>query len=177
MFERNRIDNSLQQMTVPAEITLTDGSVHKGKFLITAARSIYEVLNGDTKFLEFESYEGERRLLAKTTLAAINLVAVPSAAGLRGRLADGDQFDPYVELGVSQSAPWEDVRHAYVNLSKVYHPDLYANVVLPGEVKDYLAAKARRLNAAFRALEVPYLAAKRAVIEKAKPVYTSAPRA
>ncbi|MEQ1650983.1 MAG: J domain-containing protein [Hyphomicrobium sp.] len=176
MFERNRVDNTLQTMTVPAEITLADGSVHKGKFVITAARSIYEVLNGETKFLDFETFDGERTLIAKATLASINILTVPSAGGLNARLRDGDQFDPYQVLGLSQGASWDEVRQAYLQLSKIYHPDLYANVVLPAEVKDYLAAIARRLNAAYRALEAPHQAAKRAIIEKAKPVFTSPQR-
>lgn len=176
MFERNRVDNSLQQMTVPAEITLADGSVHKGKFIVSAARSIYDVLNGETKFLEFETYDGARSLIAKSTLASISLVSVPSTAGLKSRLSDGELFDPHAVLGVVPGAAWDDVRHAYLKLSKTYHPDLFVNVALPVEVKDYLAAMARRINAAYRALEVPQQAAKRAVIEKAKPIFTSPQR-
>lgn len=176
MFERNRVDNSLQQMMVPAEITLQDGSVHKGKFIIAAARSIFEVLNGDVKFLEFESYDGSRLLIAKSTLTSINILTLPSTGGLKARLADGDQFDPHGVLGVARDAAFDDIRAAYLKHSKLYHPDLYANVVLPPEVKDYLAAMARRINAAYRALEVPQQAAKRAIIEKAKPVFTSPQR-
>lgn len=176
MFERNRVDNSLQQMTVPAEITLQDGSVHKGKFIIAAARSIFEVLNGDVKFLEFETYDGARTLIAKATLASINILTLPSTGGLKARLADGDQFDPHSVLGVPREAAFDDVRAAYLKHSKLYHPDLYANVLLPPEVKDYLAAMARRINAAYRALEIPQQATKRAVIEKAKPVFTSPQR-
>lgn len=176
MFERNRVDNSLQQMAVPAEIKLRDGTVHKGKFLIAAARSIFEVLNGDTKFLEFETYDGVRTLIAKATLDTINIVQVPSTSGLKARLNDGDTFDPHSVLGLVRGAPWEEIRQAYVKLSKTYHPDLYANVVLPGEVKDYLAAMARRINAAYHALEAPFQLEKRATIEKAKPVFTSPQR-
>ena len=65
MFERNRVDNSLQQTAVPAEITLTSGEVLKGKFVIAASRSIYDVLNGESQFLDFETDGGERALLAK----------------------------------------------------------------------------------------------------------------
>ncbi len=176
MFERNRIDNTLQQIAVPVEITLADGSLHKGKFIVAAAPSVYEVLNGDTKFLEFETYDGNRTLLAKSTIAAINLVAVPSASGLRNKTRDADQFDPRAILGVDESATWDDIRKAYVRLSKIYHPDVYTSVALPTEVQDYLAAMSRRLNAAYRALEMPEQAAKRAVIEKAKPVFTSSQR-
>jgi hypothetical protein len=175
MFERNRVDNTLQQMTVPAHITLNDGSIHKGKFIFSAARSIYDVLNGETKFLEFETFAGERSLIAKANLASISIVTVPTTGGLRAKLADGD-FDPHVVLGVTRDSSWDDVRSAYLKLSKIYHPDLYSNVALPAEVKDYLAAMARRINAAYKALEEPQQAAKRAVIEKAKPVFTSPQR-
>lgn len=176
MFERNRVDNTLQTMSVPAEVTLCDGALLKGRFNIAAARSIYDVLNGETKFLDFETFDGARSLIAKATIAAIHLLAVPPASGLKSRLSDGDAFDPHMELGVAPGTPFEDVRQAYVALSKIYHPDLFVSVALPAEVKEYLSAKARRLNAAYRALEIPHQMAKRAVIEKAKPIFTSPQR-
>lgn len=176
MFERNRIDNALQQMNVPAEITLTDGTLLKGKFVIQAARSIYEVLNGETKFLEFETYGGEKALIAKSTIAAIKLVNAPAAGGLRARLRDDQEFDPYSVLGLAQGAAWEQVRASYLTLSKTYHPDLYLSVTLPDEVRDYLAAMSRRVNAAYRALEEPQQAVKRATVTKAAPIFTSPAR-
>lgn len=176
MFERNRIDNALQQMNVPAEITLTDGTMLKGKFVIQAARSIYEVLNGETKFLEFETYGGEKSLIAKSTIAAINLVSAPAAGGLRARLRDEQDFDPYAVLGLASGAGWEQVRAGYLRLSKLYHPDLYSSVALPDEVRDYLAAMSRRVNAAYRALEAPQQVAKRATAAKAAPIFTSPAR-
>lgn len=177
MFERNRIDNALQQMSVPAEVTLADGTLLKGKFVIMAARSIYEVLNGETKFLEFETYDGSKSLIAKSTIAAITLVSAPAAGGLRARLRDDNEFDPYAVLGLTPGAGWEQVRSAYLKVSKMYHPDLYSSVALPDEVRDYLAAMARRVNAAYRALEEPQQTAKRVMAAKAAPIFTSAPRA
>jgi hypothetical protein len=176
MFERNRVDNTLQQMTVPAEVTLQDGSVHKGKFIVAAARSIYDVLNGDSKFLEFETYDGARSLIAKSTLASVSIVTVPASNGLKNKHGDGENFDPHMVLGLARGAAWDDVRQAYLKLSKLYHPDLYVSVALPPEVKDYLSAMARRINAAYHALEIPQQAAKRAVVEKAQPVFTSPQR-
>lgn len=176
MFERNKVDNSLQQSTVPAQITLVSGEVLKGRFLINASRSIYDVLNGETQFLEFETYDGGRSLISKATLAAIEIVSLPSSSGLKSRIRDADTFDPHAVLGVQPSASWEQVRHAYIKLSKVYHPDLFTGVTLPGEVREYLAAMARRINDAYHALEVPQQAMKRAVVEKAKPVFTSPQR-
>lgn len=176
MFERNRIDNVLQQMSVPAEITFADGTLLKGKFVILAARSIYEVLNGETKFLEFETYDGNKTLIAKSTIAAINLVNPPSATGLRARLRDDQDFDPYAVLGLPPGSSWEQIRSNYLKFSKMYHPDLYSSVALPDEVRDYLAAMSRRVNAAYRALEEPQQTAKRVTAAKAAPIFTSAPR-
>lgn len=176
MFERNKIDNSLQQMAVPAEITLDDGTLLKGKFLILAARSISEVLNGDTRFFEFETYSGERSLLARSAIKAIKLINIPGIANFRSRIKDGDTFDPYQTLGVSSDTVWEDIRAQYLKLSKTYHPDRFSGLDLPSEVREYLSAMARRVNAAYAALEEPVIAAKRATIAKAQPVYTSAQR-
>jgi hypothetical protein len=177
MFERNKIDNSLQQTSVAAELTLNDGRLLKGKFVISAARSIYDVLNGETQFLDFETHEGERTLIAKTSVSAVKIVSLPPAGGLKARLRDGDAFDPHAILGVAASAGWDDVRQAFVKLSKLYHPDIYAGVALPPEVREYLAAMARRINAAYHALEGSQQAAKRVEIEKAKPIFTSSQRA
>ncbi len=176
MFERNKIDNSVQQTSVPAEVTLDDGQLVKGKFLIAASRSIFEVLNGDGHFLEFETYDGERTLIARAMLKSVKIVPVPSGSNLRSRLRDSDNFEPHAVLGVTSDAAWDDIRAAYLKLSKLYHPDRYTTVDLPQEVRDYLSAMARRVNAAYAALEIPMQAAKRAVIEKAKPVFTSPQR-
>lgn len=175
MFERNRIDNPQQNATVAAEITLANGEVSKGRFHITAARTIYDVLNSGTQFLEFESYDGDRSLIAKATLASIKIVSVPQAGSLSARTRDGDGFSPRSVLGVGSDASWDDIRHAYLALSKTYHPDRFAGVALPSEVRDYLAAMARRINTAYAALEAPQQSARRAVVEKAQPIFTSRP--
>lgn len=174
MFERNRIDNAQQQMTmVPAELTLDDGSVVKGRFIISHNRSIYDVLNGDTHFLDFETYAGERSLIARGSLKAVKLVSVPNGANLKNRVRDTETFEPHTILGIAPEASFDDVRAAYLKLSKIYHPDRFAGVDFPPEVRDYLSAMVRRINAAYAALEAPIQAARRAAIEKAKPVFTS----
>lgn len=173
MFERNKVDNAAQQMTVPAELTLDDGETIKGRFVIAAARNIYDVLNGDAHFLDFETYEGERALIARTTIKAVRIVPVAAASQLKGRMRETETFDPYQVLGILNDATFEEVRAAYLKLSKIYHPDRFSGVDLPAEVRDYLAAMVRRINAAYGALEAPVSAAKRAALAKAKPIFTS----
>ena len=179
MFERNRVDNmgQGQQIAVPAEITLDDGTEHKGRFNLPANRPVYEVLNGPALFLDFQPYGGEPSLIAKTAIRAIKLVNVPAAANLRQTQRAGELFDPHVVLGVGANASPEDIRKAYHELAKVYHPDRYATAELPHEVRDYLAAMAILINLAFQALEKSQPAVKVRADTRAAPIYTSGPRA
>jgi hypothetical protein len=173
MFERNRIDTNVQMTAVPAHVTLTDGTELKGKFIIPSNRPVADVLNGAGTFVDFETYSGDRALLAKARFASVRVMAVPQAANLKARISDS--FDPYSVLGVSRSATWDEIRNAYLGLSKTYHPDRYAGADLPPEVREYLAAMARRINAAFAELEQPLLAQRRIETQKAKPIFTSSP--
>jgi len=176
VFERNKIDNSLQLNAVPAEITLDDGEIVKGRFIINAARSISDVLNGDTHFLDFETYAGERAMIARSALRSVKIVQVPQVPNFKVR-AQGETFEPHVILGLEASAPWDEVRAAYLKLSKMYHPDRFSAHDMPHEVRDYMSVMARRINAAYHALEAPVLAARRANLNKAQPIFTSQPRA
>ena len=135
-----------------------------------------DALNGTAAFIEFEPYGGERAFLAKAQLASVQLVGVPKAATCPRRTRDGDRFDPHAILGVAANAGWEEIRQAYRKLAKSYHPDRYASAELPVEVQDYLAAMARRVNAAYAALEVPRQAAKIPPPPHGPPPSTRAPR-
>jgi len=169
MFDRNRIDNLPEPSVVPVEVALVDGTITRGKLLVPVGKSLAEVLNGAGGFIEFEPYGGERGFLAKAQLASIKPVRVPKAANLGARLSDPDGFDPHAVLGLAAGASREEVRQAYFRLAKAYHPDRYATAELPEEVRDYLAAMARRINAAHAALEVPQ---KRQRVRE-EPIFTS----
>jgi curved DNA-binding protein CbpA len=75
-------------------------------------------------------------------------------------------------LGLTAGATRNDIRQAFFALAKVYHPDRYATAELPGEVRDYLSAMARRINAAHAALEAP----QKKQAARAEPIFTSGPR-
>ncbi len=167
MFERNRIDSISD--AVPVEIALADGATIKGKLMILPGRTVGDALNGAGAFIEFEPYGGERTFLAKAHLASVRPVCVSKAANLQARIADTDGFDPHRILGLTVGATRAEIRAAYFALVKAYHPDRYAAAELPHEVRDYLAAMVRRINAAHAALEVPEK--KRAT--RAEAVFTS----
>ncbi len=178
MFERVKVDNvsAVHTVAIPVEVTLDDGRSLRGKFLAPQGRGIVELLNGGVQFLEFEPYGGERSLIAKTSIKAVKLVNVPGNGQISRRANEIDTFDPYAELGVRAGASFDEVKSAYHRKAMIYHPDRYATAELPPEVREYLAATVRRINAAFAALEVPQLVVKKANAERAEAVYTSRPR-
>lgn len=175
MFERNKIDN-IEHTGVPVEIVTADGDAHGGRLMIAIGRTLADVLNGTGGFVEFEPWGGERQFIAKASIRSLKPVNVPKSDSLKGRVAMFDGFDPYMQLGVKPGSTYDEVKSAWHRLSKIYHPDRYAAAELPGEVVDYLSAMARRVNAAFAALEAPLVSQRRAVQHRAEPIYTSRPR-
>ncbi len=178
MFERVKVDNvsAMQTVAIPVEATLDDGRTLRGKFLVPQGRTVVEVLNGGAQFLEFEPYGGERTLLAKSSLKSVKPVNVPGNSQLSRRVNEVDTFDPYAVLGLRAASSFDEVKAAYHRLAKIYHPDRYSMAELPPEVREYLAASVRRLNAAFSALEVPHQVVRKATAERAEAVYESRPR-
>jgi hypothetical protein len=167
MFERNRIDNADHGL-LSVVITLDDGRELQGKLAIPAGRTLAEVLNGTSSFIEFAPFGGERVFLAKSALRSVKALDLPRAPSL-DQARDLDGFEPLSVLGLSAQASFADVRQAYLRLAKIYHPDRYSMAALPQEVMGYLAAMAQRINAAYAALE----AAHKARETRSRPIYSS----
>ena len=177
MFERNRFDSTnVQTTTIPAVVELDDGTVLTGKFIANAARSFVDVINSSAPFLEFEPFGEERSFVAKASIRSMKLLQVPVAPNLEGKTRDSGGFDPYAVLGVAKSGDWDDIRAAYVRLSKIYHPDRFNTVELPEEVRTYLEATVRRINIAYASLEKLHIAEKSRTSNRSQPVFTSQPR-
>lgn len=176
MFERVKVDNTKELGSVAVEVTLEDGRQLNGRFAIPMSKTVFDVLNGPGTFVDFEPFNGDRQYLAKTTLRTVKLVNPPKTAGLGAKLKDLDGFDPHRILGVGADAEWDEVRHAYHALAKAYHPDRYSNAELPAEVRDYLSVMARRINAAYAALEAPHQVKKQTAEARADQVYTRGAR-
>lgn len=175
MFERIKVDN-IEHSGIPAELTLSDGEVVKGRLLIPTGRNPVDAFNAPGGFLEFERYGGERTYISKAHVYAIKLVNVPKAPNFGARVRDLDGFDPYSILGVPAGAAFDDIKAAWHRLAKVYHPDRYSSAELPTEVAEYLAVMARRINAAYAALESANQSVRRAASGRSTPVYSSGTR-
>jgi len=137
------------------EITLQDGRELHGKLIVPVGRTLAETLNGGSAFVEFEPVAGERMFIARAALQSVKAVDIPAAPRLSAGNSD-EGFNPRAILGVGADATPKQVREAYLTLAKIYHPDRHAASDLPVEVREYLAAMARRINAAHDALEATH---------------------
>jgi DnaJ domain len=165
MFERGTGDKG--DGTGAVEITLDDGQKLQGKFL-PPGRALAEILNSSTPFVEFLPTGADRMYVAKKAVQCVKpMTAAPSAPKLATGNGDAAGSNPSAILHVAADANREEVHEAYVHLAKIYHPDRYAAVDLPPEVKEYLEAMARRINAAHDALEASHKHA-----AKEEPVFT-----
>ena len=150
MFERGSGDRAVGPVAV--EITLEGQQRLRGKLVLPPGRELTEVLNGSSVFVEFQLLDGERMFIAKAALQCVKPLTLQPVPKLTTGNGDAAGFDPAGILGVAPGASREEVREAYLLLAKMYHPDRYAAAELPPEVRDYLAAMARRVNAAYDAL-------------------------
>jgi hypothetical protein len=177
MFDRGRNDNGAGDGTsgTSVALSLADGTELKGRIAIQQGRAIADVLNGPGPFIEFEAFDGPRQFLAKHAINGVRLIVPPRAPSL-ARMRDAEGFDPHAILGLPLGAPPEDVRAAYLSKAKVYHPDRYANAELPDDVRAHLEGMARRINAAFAALQAPREESLRKPVQQITPIYSSGAR-
>ena len=154
MFERNRVDrlHEPERSTTSVEVTLDDGEIVRGRMHFAATSSLGDELNNAGHFVDFEMQEGERFFLAKQAIQSVKPQVVPRADQLVRAQLKSELFNPWTILGVTEAASKDEVREAYHRLVKQYHPDRFANLELPREVKDYLNAMSRRVNAAYSSL-------------------------
>jgi hypothetical protein len=167
MFNRDR---DRHEGPACVTIALEDGQELKGKVVIPPGRTLTELLNGGSAFIEFEPIGGARTFIAKSALTSVTPIEIPAAPDLWAGPTEGSNFDPFAVLGVKPNASREEAREAYLRLAKTYHPDRYAATELPQEVRNYLAVMTRRVNAAYQALGF----AQKQQAAKEPPVFTKA---
>jgi hypothetical protein len=167
MFDRG---SRPQEGPLNVAVVLSDGQELYGKLVAPPGRSLIDVLNSGSNFVEFEPTSGGRMMIAKSALQVIKPANLPPRPDLWAGPTEGSDFDPYAVLGIKPDATREEVHDAYIRLAKTYHPDRYAAADLPREVREYLAIMARRVNAAHDACQ----SAHRREDAKREPVFTKA---
>jgi DnaJ-domain-containing protein 1 len=151
VFERNPIDNR-NAMAIAVEITLDDGTLLHGRTALDKGRSVHQLMSGEDSFLYVERADGDADFIPKASIKGLKIVRPVIPQPLRQPSSSG-QFDPARVLGVATDATWDEIRAAYHQAVKLYHPDRFAGIDLPPEVASYIDAKAKQINQAFRMLK------------------------
>ncbi len=151
MFERNRVDSRTDTL-IAVEVTLGDGGVVSGRTVLDQGKSLHKLLDGDDAFIYIEAFGGEGAFIPKAEIRGIKVMQ-----GVRRQLgmfpvSDARDFDPHRILGLEKDVGFDAIREAYHRRSKLYHPDRYAGIELPVEIRAYLEAMSKNVNAAYRAL-------------------------
>ena len=167
MFERNPVDNKAETL-IAVEVSLDDGSKITGRTVLGPGKGVHKLLESQDAFLYVDGFDGEGAFIPKTGIKGLKVIAPAKSNALHLSVPDARNFDPYRVLGLEKGASFDDIKDAYHRLTKIYHPDRFASVELPREVKNYIEGMAKNVNAAFRALKH--------VGEKSQAIYTRAAR-
>lgn len=160
-------DRSVTGGPLTVEITLINGCPCKGRLIAPQGRSLTEVLNSGSSFIEFEPVGGSAMFVAKASISTVKPLKMVMSARLP-QIAE-EVSDPYAVLGVTAQATLREVRQAYAALAEVYQPDKSAD--LPAEIRQYLVTMARRISAAYDALENAF----RTTASRSTPIYSHGP--
>ena len=153
MFERLTVNDAGQSKAVAVEITLADERTVMGKINIPATRTVFAVLNGDGGFIDFCPFEGEQEYISKSAIRAVRPLQKMRCVGPEALANRTKSFDPHAILQIDKGTDAESLRQAYLRMTKLYHPDRFANAGLPQEVRDYLGARAQQINLAYDVLK------------------------
>ncbi|WP_373505964.1 DnaJ family molecular chaperone [Aestuariivirga sp.] len=132
-------------------LTLDDGSVLNVSIKMSLTNKIADALNSAEPFLDVVCPDGEQMFIAKSSIRQARLLDVPKANQLnhQRRVSDRAVFDPYAVLKLAKGADIEEVRQAYLRLTRIYHPDRMGGFELPDEMLDYARTMQVRINLAY----------------------------
>ena len=133
---------------------LTGGTKQVASIKLPLSGKLNEAMNNADHFLDVITGDGQLQFIAKHAIQKAEIIDPPTARlNQQRRDSDNKYFDPHAILGVTNAASREEMRQAYISLVKAYHPDRFANMDLPAEMKDYAAAMQARINMAYDQLK------------------------
>lgn len=133
---------------------LTGGTRQVASIKLPLSGKLNEAMNNADQFLDVITSDGQQQFIAKHAIQKAEIIDPPKARlNQQRRDSDNKYFDPHAVLGVTNAASRDELRQAYIALVKAYHPDRFANMDLPAEMKDYAAAMQARINMAYDQLK------------------------
>ena len=136
-----------------AKLTLTDGKSLIVSVKLPLSGKLTDAFNSAETFIDIITGDGAQQVINKSIIARAETIDPPKAGlNQQRRAADKSGFNPYAVLGIEKTTTPEDIRAAYVALVKIYHPDRFASLDIPQEMKNYAAAMQARINMAYQQL-------------------------
>jgi DnaJ-domain-containing protein 1 len=144
--------NNVQRALV--NLHLIDGTRQIASIRLPLSGKLNEAMNNADGFLDVITGDGQQQFIAKHAIQKAETIDPPKARlNQQRRDSDNKYFDPHAVLGITNTTGKDEMRQAYINLVKSYHPDRFANLDLPAEMKDYAAAMQARINMAYEQLK------------------------
>lgn len=135
-------DTSYRSKTkAKVNLRLDDGTTIEGFVFCSQGERVSDLLNDQREFMPFETDIGEIMMLRKATISSI----LTLDRDARKKLPS----DPFEILGISKSSDIEDVKHAYHEKVRAWHPDRLSSMDLPDDMNDYANEMLARINSAY----------------------------
>jgi sRNA-binding regulator protein Hfq len=148
MFESN--ESKAKSNRALVAVTLKDGTTTTLSIRLPLTSKLSDALNNADAFLDVLEADGRQSFVAKHAIQRVELVDVPKVdqLSLQRRRSDNTMFDPFAVLGVHRGASQDEIKQAYYQMVRKYHPDRFATMDLPKEMIEYTAAMLVRINLA-----------------------------
>jgi hypothetical protein len=145
--------SSNQSQRALAILHMADGKKLPVSIKLAMSGKLADTLNNAEHFVDVIAGGGQQFFINKGNIERVEIGDPPIAKlNQQRRAADKAVFDPHAVLGVAGGVSKDELRAAWVQLVKSYHPDRFANLDVPQEMKDYAAAMQARINLAYEQL-------------------------
>ena len=137
--------------TIQATVAMNCGNKLDGRFIIAETSDLQRTMNGQGKFVDFETHDGSRMMLAKAAISAIVQREVPKSTPLE--VDNDNNFDPWLVLGVERDTPWHAIKSRFEALERAYHPQRFSVAGIPSEISNYAVEKSKLIAFAYNILK------------------------
>ena len=126
---------------VRVDLQLKDRSTLDGFVFCSQGERVSDILNDAREFLPFETHTEDIMMLRKGVITSI----LAREEDDRKKLVT----DPFEILGISPGSSRDEVKQAYHQKVRLYHPDKLTSLDLPEDMTSYASDTLARINSAY----------------------------
>ena len=126
---------------VRVDLQLEDRSTLDGFVFCSQGERVSDILNDAREFLPFETHTKDIMMLRKGVISSI----VAHENSDKKRIST----DPFEILGVSPGSTPNEIKQAYHQKVRLYHPDKLTSLDLPEDITSYASDTLARINSAY----------------------------